>query len=103
MKPGSRDKPYPILISGRELEELKRFTFDMPETFGLDRRIENYLGTRPIGFYRWDLDVLEDVTESALQDEEEYPDRADAGYEAMRQLHKRIKKLRAKAYAEMDD
>ena len=59
MKPGSGDKQYRILITGRELEELKKFTWSMAEAFGLDRRIEKYQGKRPIGFYRWDLDCLE--------------------------------------------
>jgi len=54
MRPGSRDVQYKILITGQELEELKKFTGDMAESFGLDRRIENYSGKRPIGLYRWD-------------------------------------------------
>ena len=58
MKPGSRDERYQILITGRELDELKRFTWSMAEAFGLDRRIENYQGKHPIGFYGWDLDCL---------------------------------------------
>jgi hypothetical protein len=34
MKPGSKDKQYRILITGRELEELQRFTWQMAESFG---------------------------------------------------------------------
>ena len=30
----------------------------MPESLGLDRRIERYQGKRPSGLYRWDLDGL---------------------------------------------
>jgi len=40
MKPGPNDVKLAILITGDELHELKRFTIDMIETFGLDRRIE---------------------------------------------------------------
>lgn len=101
MKPGSKDKPYPMLIAGRELEELRRFTGHMVEAFGLDRRMEKYQGKRPIGFYRWDLDCLEDVTEFALGDKEAYPGRSGPGYEAMKQLYERIKRLRLQAYADM--
>ncbi|WP_289022482.1 hypothetical protein [Desulfobacter postgatei] len=56
MKPGSKDKKIKISISGKELSELQRHTWLMVEAFGLDRRIENYQGKRPIGLYRWDLD-----------------------------------------------
>ena len=103
MKPGSGDKQYRILISGRELEELKRFTWSMAEAYGLDRRIESYQGKRPIGFYRWDLDCLEDVIDLALDDDREYPQKSGPCYEAMQQLSVRIKQLRMRAYEEMEE
>lgn len=53
MKPGKYDRKDQVRITGAELRELKRL--DMPESLGLDRRIERYQGTRPIGLYRWDL------------------------------------------------
>jgi hypothetical protein len=56
MKPGRHDERHQVLITGAELRELKRL--DMPESLGLDRRIERYQGTRPIGLYRWDLECL---------------------------------------------
>lgn len=101
MKLGSKDKPYKILITGPELAELKKFTWDMIEAFGLDRRIEKYQGKRPIGFYRWDLDCLEAVTESALGNTKEYPERSGPGYDAMKKLHERIKRLHEEAYASL--
>lgn len=101
MKPGSRDKQHKILITGQELLELKKFTCDMAEAFGLDRRIESYKGKRPIGFYRWDLDCLVDVTTDALEDTDEYPEKTGSGYEAMKKLHKRIKHLAKRAYEEL--
>jgi hypothetical protein len=103
MKPGSGDKQSRILITGRELEELKKFTWSMADAFGLDRRIESYQGKRPIGFYRWDLDCLEDVIGLALDDARAYPSKSGPGYEAMKQLADRIKQLRAQAYAEMGE
>lgn len=101
MKPETGDKQYSVLITGRELVELQRFTWSMAEAFGLDRRIENYRGKRPLQFYRWDLDCLEDVTAMALDDEKAYPGKSGEGYQAMRDLHERIKRVRAQAYAEI--
>ena len=66
MKPGPKDTPYRVLITGRELEELKKHTWQMAEAFGLDRRIEMYQGKRPITLYAWDLDCLVDVMTDAL-------------------------------------
>jgi hypothetical protein len=50
VKPGSKDRKASILITGLELDELQRFAWMMAESFGLDRRIANYQGSRPIGF-----------------------------------------------------
>ena len=58
IKPGSKDEKVSLLIAGEELTELKRITWLMSESFGLDTRIENYQGKRPIGFYSWDLECL---------------------------------------------
>ncbi|MCC6127419.1 MAG: hypothetical protein IT426_20870 [Pirellulales bacterium] len=102
MKPGSRDEQYKILIAGRELEELRKFTWSMADAFGLDRRIEKYRGVRPLGLSRWDLDCLESILDLALDDEKEYPEKSGPGYEALKQLADRIKRLREEAYAEME-
>jgi hypothetical protein len=91
MKPSSRDKKIRILISGRELSELQRHTWLMAEAFGLDRRIENYQGIRPIGLYRWDLDCLIDAIDVALDDPKDYPDKQCEGYKALKELHERLK------------
>jgi hypothetical protein len=58
MRPGPKDVKRAILITRDELYELKRFTIDVVEAFGLDRRIEAYSGKRSIGLYRWDVDCL---------------------------------------------
>lgn len=83
MKPGSKDIKLNILISGDELVELQRHTYQMAEAFGLDMRIENYQGKRPIGFYSWDFDCLLAVIEDALDDQSVYPDKNDRGYRAL--------------------
>jgi hypothetical protein len=79
-----------MLITGDELGEFKRFTVDMAEAFGLDRRIEKYSGKRLINVYRWDLDCLLAVTENALKDNGEYPNKTSTAYRALRRLHDRL-------------
>ncbi len=91
MKPGRNDIKLNILITGRELEELQRYTCDMAESFGLDKRIDEYKGKKPIGFYSWDFDCLLCVIEGALEDHQNYPDKGDPGYLALKQLYDRLK------------
>jgi len=87
MKPGPNDAKLTILITKDELHELKRFTIDMAEAFGLDRRIEAYSGKRPIGFYRWDLDCLLTVMDLDLR---AYPDKKSSSYAAFKRLRDRL-------------
>lgn len=96
MKPGSKDKKYYILIMGQELVELKKYTYMMAEAYGLDRKIEKYKGTKPIGFWRWDLDCLEAVLDGVLKD---YQDSNSVAYKAMGNLIHRIDALIKQAYA----
>ena len=91
MKPGSRDIKIKILITGEDLKELQKHTCAMVEAYGLDRRVEQQKGKRPIGFYRWDLDCLIDVLDMALDDPEEYPDHNSSGYCALKRLSERLK------------
>jgi hypothetical protein len=92
MKPGSKDIKLEILISDKELSELKRYSWQMAEAFGLDRRIEKYQGKRPIGLYSWDFDCILAVIENALDDTTEYPDRNDSRYKTLKTLFDRLKK-----------
>src|SRR5579884_1969179 len=91
MKPGSRDHRHRLLIGGDELRELKRHAGAMAEAFGLDRKIKNYKGTRPLTLYRWDLDCLMDVIDLALRDKRDYPDRSAPGYLALKRLGERLR------------
>lgn len=91
MKPGSKDIKLEILISGEELSELQRHSCHMVEAFGLDRRIDNYKGKRPIGLYSWDFDCILAVIEDALNDPTEYPDNEDQGYKSLKTLFDRLK------------
>ncbi len=92
MKPGPRDKQLRLLITGDELRELKRHTCLMAEAYGLDRRIERYAGTRPLGLYRWDLDCLIDVIDLSLRDRSEYPDTSSRQFTALKQLGERLRR-----------
>ncbi|MDH3674950.1 MAG: hypothetical protein OES12_05600 [Anaerolineae bacterium] len=93
MKPGKKDKKASILIAGQELAELQKHTWEMAESFGLDRRIDNYKGTRPISFYRWDMECLLDVLDMALNHPDEYPAKGTPEYEITEGLYKKLKRL----------
>jgi hypothetical protein len=90
IKPGSKDKRIFLLIAGEELTELKRVTWLMSGSFGLDMRIENYRSKRPIGLYSWDFECLLAIIDHALKDGKEYPDKATSGYVALAQLSDRL-------------
>lgn len=61
MKSGKKDIKTEIKFEIDELELLQENTWQMAESFGLDRRISNLTGKRKVGFYSWDLDCLECV------------------------------------------
>ena len=90
IKPGSADRKASILITGLELDELQRFVWMMAESFGLDRRIANYQGVRPIGLYRWDIECLVDVIDSVLNDPKYYPNQDSPEYLAIKNLRDRL-------------
>jgi len=90
MKPGKNDTKLQVLITGEELYELQEHTYLMAESFGLDTRIDNYKGKRPIGLYSWDFECLLSVIEYALKDPRSYPDKSVPGYALMEQLLERL-------------
>jgi len=98
MKPGKNDIPVRLKISGKQLKELQKHTWQMCEAFGLDVKIENYKGTRPISLYSWDLDCIIDVLYMALDDEKEYPDKKDEGYQKLHELYVNLKKAYKETY-----
>ncbi len=98
MKPGKNDRHHDILITGIELKELKRHTARMAESYGLDGRIERYKGKRPLGLYRWDLECLLDVMETALADREDYPSPESPTYLALKALNARLQAAYDEAY-----
>jgi len=100
IKPGSKDKNVFVLIAEEELTELKRITWLMSDSFGLDRRIENYHGKRPNGLYSWDFECLQAAIDHALKKDEEYPDTTSSGYTALTQLSGRLLDEYHKAFGE---
>jgi len=90
IKPVSGDSKASILITCAELDELQRFVWMMAESFGLDRRIANYRGMRPIGLYRWDIECLVDVINSVLEDPEYYPYQDSPEYLTIKNLRDRL-------------
>ena len=102
-KPGSKDKKVSLLIAGEELTELKRITWQMSESFGLDTRIENHRGKRPSGLYSWDFECLLAVIDDALRDGKEYPDKTTSGYNALTQLSGRLRDEYHKAFGRRED
>ena len=99
MKPGKRDVAIQFKIKGRQLEELQKHTWQMCEAFGLDTKIANYKGVRPISFYRWDLDCIIDVLDMTLSNEKEYPDKQDEGYIKLYDLYVNLKQAYQETYA----
>jgi hypothetical protein len=61
MKAGPRDIKVFVTFTEAEFDLLQDNTHQMAESFGLDERIANLSGKRPIGFYSWDLDCLDAV------------------------------------------
>lgn len=70
----------------------------MVEAFGLDTKIYNYKGVRPISFYSWDLDCILDVLDMVLNDKNEYPDKNDEGYIKLQELYIHLKNEYKKTY-----
>jgi hypothetical protein len=98
MKPGKNDIPIKIKISGIQLDELQKHSWHMIEAFGLDTRVDNYKGIRPISFYSWDLDCNLGVLDMVLNDENEYPDQEDEGCIKLQELYINLKNEHKKTY-----
>ncbi len=100
LKPGKRDIKVTILIAGEELEELQKHTWSMAESFGLDGRIDDYKGKKPIGLYRWDIECLLDVLSMVLDAPKEYPFEGSREHEVTQGLYQRLKQIYDSTYEE---
>jgi hypothetical protein len=94
VRPGKNDHKHGVRIRGAELRELK--LIDLPESFGLDRRIERYEGKRPMGLYRWDLDGLLAALSLVLEDR--YQPTSAKGQLALKTLYDRLRTEYDSAY-----
>ena len=99
MKPGKYDRKHQLLFRGAELRELK--DLDLPESFGLDLRIERYEGKRPLGLYRWDLEYLLDSLSMVL--EGHYGKVSAKRRQAVQSLHDRLRAEYDSAYRQNAD
>lgn len=94
VRPGKNDHKHWVRIRGAELWELK--LIDLPESFGLDRRVERYEGKRPMGLYRWDLDGLLAALSLVLEDR--YQPTSAKGRLALKALYDRLRTEYDSAY-----
>lgn len=101
MKPGKKDIPVGIKIQGDELDALQGQTYLLSETFGLDRRIDAYRGSRPLRLYRWDLEVLIDVL--TLVEAKTHRPRRIVERETLAVLKQRLQRVYAEAYGDGAD
>ena len=99
MKPGKYDRRHRILISGVELQALKLLA--MPESFGLEGRIQRYEGKRPIGLYRWDLECLLDTLSLEWADRPSGSRLRRRDIDALKSLHDRLQKEYDAVYGEV--
>jgi hypothetical protein len=91
MKIPKNEIPAKVIISGMQLEELQKQAYQLTEAFGLDRKIENYKGTRAISLYRWDLECITDMLDATLNNPNEYPDKNDIRYKELENLNSKLK------------
>ncbi len=100
IKPGLHDKKYFILITGDELDELQAHAWDFTECYGLNRRIYNYKGKRPMGLYPWDVEAMKEVIGIVMEDPKYYPDKNSPEYQAISSLYARVHELYLEAFNE---
>ena len=79
-----------VLITGDELAELKKFTVYFAECTGLERRLANYKGKRPLGLDQWDLRCLTSIITLLLHSPNHYPNPKAPECKLMQQLLARL-------------
>jgi hypothetical protein len=96
MKPGKKDRRHQVLITGEEMRELKLLA--LPESFGLEGRVQRYQGKRPLGLYRWDLDCLLATLSLEMEDRPQHPRLRRKNIAAQRSLYDRLRAEYDSAY-----
>lgn len=85
MKSGSKDIKVFLKFTEEELSILQDNTWQMAESFGLDRRIDNLTGKRKVGFFLWDLECLEMVADDIRQQQNIDKNLKDGLYDKIKQ------------------
>ncbi|WP_295385133.1 hypothetical protein [uncultured Thiodictyon sp.] len=99
IKSGSRDKKCLVLIQGEELFALQEVTYLMSESFGLDSRILNYKGKRPIGLYEWDFECILGGSDYFFRKgDDQYPTLTTDEKAALDRLHQRLDAVYKETY-----
>ena len=98
MKPGRNDIKTNLLIQGDELNAIQNICYIFSECFGLDSRIANYKGKRPLGLYQWDYECLISGLDYVVNNEKGKQGVSSSDSEILRNLLERINEIYSKAY-----
>lgn len=96
---GKKDIKVNIKFEADEFELLQDNTYQMADSFGLDRRIEKLSGKKEIGFYSWDLDCLECIVSDLINDPKDHEiavriaKKIESGYKFIEQKQVEVKCL----------
>ena len=77
---------------------LHNITYLMSECFGLDSRINNYKGKRPIGLYQWDFECLLGGIEYAINDKRSTSTVTQKDQDALVPLFERMNEIYQQTY-----
>ena len=102
LKPGRHDKKYYLNLTDDEVDELVYHAYSLTECFGLDDRIAEYQGNKPLSLSRWDIEAIYEVYLSILKEapNDDYPDLQSPEYQACLRLVKKVKELYDLAFSE---
>jgi hypothetical protein len=64
----------------------------LPESFGLEGRLQRYEGKRPIGLYRWDLECLLATLSLEMEARPQHPRLRSKAIDGLKSLHDRLQK-----------
>ncbi|MDZ7750895.1 MAG: hypothetical protein U5S82_04385 [Gammaproteobacteria bacterium] len=98
MKPGKKDIKTNLLIQGDELDALHDVCYVFTECFGLDSRVANYKGRRPLGLYQWDYECLISGLDYVVNNERGQQGTSSDNLELLKELLERINKIYKNAY-----
>ncbi|XCN74910.1 MAG: hypothetical protein Q3M24_09265 [Candidatus Electrothrix aestuarii] len=98
MKPGKNDIKTNLLIQGDELDAMQDIGYVFTECFGLDTRIANYKGKKPLGLYQWDYECLIAGLDYIVNNEKGREGQSQNDLDLLSNLLERINRVYKKAY-----